>query len=456
MDKENGWGKYTRLRQSGTRFLGKIPEHWRVLPLKRVADIELSNIDKKSDPDEHPVTLCNYMDVYRNEYIRDSSGFMVATASDAQIKRLRLKKGDVLLTKDSESPSDIGVAAYVEADIDAVCGYHLAHVTPHQEELDGEFLGWLLRSHQTRAYFQTEAVGMTRYGLGKWSIANTPIVIPQAWEQRAIANYLRTETKVLDLLIAKQERLIDLLAERRQSVITHAVTKGITLGARMKPSGIGWLGDIPEHWEVKRLKHLGTAKIGLTYSPDDVVSDGAGILVLRASNIQGGRITFDDNVYVDTVIPQRLITQIDDLLICTRNGSRNLIGKNALIDEDSAGLTYGAFTTVFRSPINQYLYWYLASPVFAQQSGRFLTSTINQLTVSNLYSIELPVPPSDERSEIVSYLQQKTGEIDNLISKCRCAIDLLREHRASLISAVVTGKIRVTEEVGASDEMAVA
>ena len=163
-----------------------------------------------------------------------------------------------------------------------------------------------------------------------------------------------------------------------------------------KESGFAWFGDVPAHWTVTRLKYLGEAIIGLTYDPSQVVNGDSGTLVLRSSNVQKGKIILDDNVYVDATIPPDLITIIGDILICSRNGSRALIGKNATIDALSVGQTFGAFMTIFRSRHSRYVSWLLNSPLFEFQSGAFLTSTINQLTVGVLNNFEVPLPPEAE------------------------------------------------------------
>ena len=142
-------------------------------------------------------------------------------------------------------------------------------------------------------------------------------------------------------------------------------------------------------------------------------------------------------------VPERSLVRKDDILICSRNGSRRLIGKNALMTEDLVGQAFGAFMVVFRSDINVYLYWILNSPLFEYQSGSFLTSTINQLTIGNLNSMEVPIPPKEEQVKIIKYLEVKMNIFDNLISKAEQAIQLMKERRTALISAAVTGKIDV-------------
>ncbi len=212
-----------------------------------------------------------------------------------------------------------------------------------------------------------------------------------------------------------------------------------------KDSGVKWLGEVPEHWEVRRLRNVGEAIIGLTYNPQDVVEEEDGILVLRASNVFEGRIVYADNVFVQCAIPDRLITQVGDILLCSRSGSRALIGKNARIDSVSSGVTFGAFMTIFRSDNNDYLHHVFNSKLFEYQSGAFLTSTINQLTLGILYNIKIPWPPLAEQREVIQHLDRATANIANAIERTRHHVDLLREYRTRLISDVVTGKLDVRE-----------
>lgn len=295
--------------------------------------------------------------------------------------------------------------------------------------------------------------GGLRQGMKYADIRRLPLILPSLPEQTAIAAFLDRETAKIDALVAEQRRLIDLLREKRQAVISHAVTRGLNPTAKLKPSGIDWLGDVPEGWEVKRLKDVGEAIIGLTYGPDDVV-EGDGTLVLRSSNVQGGQISLHDNVYVSKIIPESLKTRIGDILICARNGSRALVGKNARIDQSCVGQTFGAFMTIFRSPINDYLTHVFNSVLFESQSGLFSTSTINQLTSGTLLNMQMPIPPKEEQNQIAAHLTNVREQFDALTSTAEAAITLLQERRAALISAAVTGKIDVRDLVAAQTEAA--
>lgn len=314
-----------------------------------------------------------------------------------------------------------------------------------REDILGIFAHHLFRSIP----FQEE---FYRYGKGivadLWStnyseMKSIVLAIPPLPEQSAIATVLDRETAKIDALVAEQEKLIELLKEKRQAVISHAVTKGLDPNVPMKDSGVEWLGEVPSHWEIKRIKHLGEAFNGLTYNPSEISDDSTGTLVLRSSNVQNGIISLEDNVYVTANIPEKLRVKTGDILICSRNGSRALIGKNAIINEDVSGSTFGVFMMVFRSKIYRYIRYILNSELFTFQSSAFLTSTINQLTVQNFNGFEVPVPPSDEQSTIATFLDYETERIDALVTESQRAIDLLKERRAALISAAVTGKIDV-------------
>lgn len=216
-----------------------------------------------------------------------------------------------------------------------------------------------------------------------------------------------------------------------------------------KPSPIDWLEEIPSQWKTTRLKYLGNAIIGLTYSPDEVVEKESedATLVLRSSNVQNGKISLLDNVYVSKDIPEKLRTKKDDILICSRNGSRALIGKNARIDDSSTNMTFGAFMTIFRSKYNEYLSHVFNSKLFEYQSGSFLTSTINQLTTGNLNSFEIPFPSEAELEPINNFLNHETAKIDKLISKQEKLIELLKEKRQAVISHAVTKGLRPDSEM---------
>ena len=271
---------------------------------------------------------------------------------------------------------------------------------------------------------------------------------PPIEEQKLISRYLDKKTSQIDSLVEKIQNKIELLKEQRTSLINHYVTKGLDPNVEMKDSGVEWIGEIPKHWEVTRLKYHGEVLIGLSFDKEDMVDEGQGTLVLRSSNVQNGQVNFSDNVWVKTDVPEKLFVQEGDILICSRNGSRNLIGKNCLLGEESLGMTWGVFMSVFRSKYSEFFFWILNSQVFTSQSGLFLTSTINQLTVSTLENLVFPfVSDTNEQNKINDLLRKETKSIDELIEKEQRRISLLKEYRQSIISSAVTGKVRISEDM---------
>ncbi|HCC6083511.1 TPA: restriction endonuclease subunit S, partial [Klebsiella pneumoniae] len=242
---------YTSYKDSGVEWIGQVPEHWEVKRLRHVGRYSNSGVDKKSYEDQQTVELCNYTDVYYNEFISDDMPFMQATASAHEIEQFTLKKGDVIITKDSEDPSDIGIPAFVPHDMPGVvCGYHLTMIRALNDNY-GSYIHRSIQSDHTRAHFFVESPGITRYGLNQNTIGNAPVALPPPEEQATIAATLDRETARIDALVEKKIRFIELLKEKRQALITHAVTKGLDPNVKMKDSGVEWIGQVPEHWEVK-------------------------------------------------------------------------------------------------------------------------------------------------------------------------------------------------------------
>jgi len=210
----------------------QLPRGWRRKSLSSVAEIRVSNVDKKTTEGEEPVRLCNYIDVYNNEYITAAIDFMEATATPAEIARFRVGVGDVMITKDSETPNDIGVPSVATwSNERLVCGYHLALLKPDRREVEPVFLAKYLRLPKVASYFGKLACGSTRYGLSNSGIARTPLQLPLVPEQRKIARILTT----LDGLIEKTEALIAKYQAVKQGMMHDLVTRGIDAHGHLRP-----------------------------------------------------------------------------------------------------------------------------------------------------------------------------------------------------------------------------
>ena len=234
--------------------------------LADVAEVTISNVDKKTKAGETPVRLCNYTDVYYNQYIRSDMDFMDATATEREISRCSLFAGDVVITKDSEKDDDIGVPAYVSEDIDdLVCGYHLVILRPKPDKIDGAYLFYSLNAREAQHQFHARANGVTRFGLRKADIGTVTVPVPPLLEQRRIAHILGT----LDDKIELNRRMNETLEEMARAVFKDWFVDFGPVRAKMEgreayvPEEI-WrlfpdrlveseLGEVPEGWKVRRL-----------------------------------------------------------------------------------------------------------------------------------------------------------------------------------------------------------
>jgi len=442
--------KYPEYRDSGIRWLGLIPSHWRVKKLKHFCSVFPSNVDKHARDGESVIRLCNYTDVYYNDQITAGMPFMEATATDDQIAKFSLRAGDTIITKDSESADDIAVSAYVPENLPGViCGYHLSMVRPHGE-ISGSFVKRLFDSRYAKSRFAVSANGLTRVGLGQYALDNVEFPLPPTEEQSDIAAFLDRETAKIDALIAEQKRLLELLAEKRQSVISNAVTKGLNPDAPMKDSGVAWLGEVPAHWSVVRLKYVADVQTGIAKGKDQTGKETISVPYLRVANVQDGFLALEEVAMID-IEPQQLERyrlQQGDVLM-NEGGDFDKLGRGAIWKGEVPDCIHQNHVFAVR-PHGVSSEWLncITGSSYAQFyfMGRSKQST-NLASISSTNVMELPVvlPPSDEQFEVLTFVAEETGRLEALADEARRAIDLLRERRAALIAAAVTGQIDVRE-----------
>lgn len=259
-------------------------------------------------------------------------------------------------------------------------------------------------------------------GVNGQQLKAIPLVIPPLSEQQAIAAALSDA----DGVVARLERAI---AKKR--LIKQGAMQDLLTPHRRLP---GFSGE----WEVKKLAQLGDVKTGLTYKPENVKPFGT--LVLRSSNIQNDRLAFDSNVFVDVDVSDEATVRKGDLLICVRNGSRQLIGKTAMIDDRADGMAFGAFMSAFRSEINDYLLWCFQSSVVQDQIAENLGATINQITNKTMKAIEIRLPKDEkERQAIAAVLSDMDAEIQTLESRLTKA----RAVKDGMMQNLLTGRVRL-------------
>ncbi len=452
------WKRHPAYKDSSLSTGVQIPGHWSMTRLKHVAIVRPSNVDKKTVEGQEAVRLCNYVDVYKNDYITEAFDFMQASATPAQIAAFTLKASDVIITKDSETWDDIAVPAYVTTDLPGVlCGYHLALVRPEPERVNGEYLFRSFGAEGICDQFRVAANGIIRFGLDTTSISSSLFPLPPLDEQRHIVAFLDRETAKIDALIAKKERLIELLQEKRTALISRAVTKGLDPTVSMKDSGVAWLGRIPAHWNVKRLKFC-LYKMEQGWSPDAENREASPDewAVMRAGCVNSG--TFDETDHKalpNGVVPDdTLEIHSGDLLMSRACGSAKLVGSVALVRQSRRKLILcdKLFRLRYRTSVvtPQFLEAALQSPMSRYQIERDLSGAeglARNIGQSMVRVMTIPTPPLREQEEIINCLKKASNAVIAMVAKVREAIDKLREYRTALISAAVTGKIDVREEV---------
>jgi type I restriction enzyme, S subunit len=421
---------YSKMKASGVEWLGDVPEKWEVKSLKRCNQL----ITDRASEAQNPIAL---------ENIESHSGALLPTESEYQGLGVRFGAGDILFGKLRPYLAKVGLATKPGEAVGDIfvlrpTGQHSARYLQYQF-LTKEFISIVDGS--------TYGSKMPRVG---WDfLSNMPVVLPEPPEQRSIAAFLDRETAAIDLLVAVQRELIALLKEKRQAVISHAVTKGLDPTAPMKPSGIDWLGDIPMHWMPSRIKYAATVRgrIGFRgYTTDDLVAEGEGALVLGGTNISSnGRISLEKRTFIRwekyEESPEIKIDSGDVLV-----GQRGSCGKVALVPDNIGAATINPSLVVLKiSDINSQflLNWLLGSSAQNVFDSYLNKTAIPMLSQEQISNTPLLTPPIEEQLQICAFLDERTNELDELIAQIENAIDLLLERRAALISAAVTGKIDV-------------
>jgi len=262
-------------------------------------------------------------------------------------------------------------------------------------------------------------------------------------EQQKIAKILTSvdeSIEVTNKIIAKQKRVKTALM---QDLLTRGIDENVNIRSEetheFKDSV---LGRIPKEWETKSLYEIGECKNGLTYSPDDIVENN-GLLVLRSSNIVGNKLSFHDNVFVRKDIKLNYKIKKDDILICVRNGSKTLIGKNALITSNLEGMAHGAFMTIFHSNINKYVFQLFQSDMFFNQVDKNIGATINSINNSDLELFIFSFPKSKKEQEKITDILSKQ---DEAIEQEEQKLQKLQRVKKALMQDLLTGKVRVNYE----------
>ena len=415
---------YDKYKDSGIEWIGEIPEHWEEIQLGRIGKFTSSGINKKISEDELEVKIINYTDVYGNSkfYLDDTIDYMVVTDTENKIREHSVNKGDLIFTPSSETIEDIGVSAVVIEDLENTAfSYHVLRYQ-FDRKLDLHFKKYLCNNNFVLNYFSKNAQGTTRQTLDRNDFKKTTVLIPPFQEQTAIASYLDQKTAEIDELLSDKKRLLELYEEEKTAIINQAVTKGINPDVKMKDSGIEWLGEIPEHWEVKRLKYLAFLRSGNNIVSEQI-KDTGNYPVFGGNGLRG---YFSD---------------------ITHDGNFILIGRQGAYCGNikyGIGKFWASEHAVVLTPLVEYEMKYIGELLRTMNLNQYSVSAAQPgLAVDTIKNLSIPVPPLSEQQSIVRYIETETARIDAKITKTEKLIDLLSEYRTALISEVVTGKIKV-------------
>ena len=426
--------KYDRYKESGVEWLGEVPEHWNIDRLKH----NLRLLTEKTERRENLVAL---------ENIQSWTGCFIPTETEFEGEGVAFECGDILFGK---LRPYLAKAYLAESSGEAVGDFHVMRPS---SILLGRYSIYQILNREFIAIVDGSTFGAKMPRVSWEFMANIAMLIPPLPEQRSIATFLDRETTKIDELITEQQRLIDLLKEKRQAVTSHAVTKGLNPDAPMKETAIEWLGEAPEGWEVKSLKNISPEiTVGIVVEPSKYY-EAVGVPALRSLNVQPGSIKFDNFVFIsnesNAVLSKSRLCAGD--LVSVRSGQP---GTTTIIPPELDGCNCIDLIIIRKPKIDseKFLCWYLNSDSAKYQFSEGTGGAIQQhFNVGTAMKLLIPTPPLVEQITIANFLYSETEKYDELIAEAQHAIALLQERRTALISAAVTGKIDVHSSVSPPD-----
>lgn len=438
--------RYESYKDSGIPWLGEVPEHWEIKPSKYVLSHVGSGKTPKGGAEVYVndgIMMIRSQNVYDDGLRLDDVVYITDEADNAQ-KNSRVLPRDILLNITGAS---IGRVSRVPDDFPlANVNQHVCILRAIESRINSQFLMYYFQSYLIKSLIKSNENGTSREGLNFEQIKSIDISLPPLPEQTAIADYLDNKLGEIDALISKQETLLEKLAEQRTAIITHAVTKGLNAHAPMKNSGVAWLGDVPEHWNIGSLKYLCCVKGGYAFASEDFSDDG--IAVIRISDILSDGTVNNENC---KKIPSELAPNHKDSklykgqLVMAMTGAT--IGKISVYHSDK--LAYinqrvGKFE-IINSKLDYGFLGYILKSWSYQEHIKLTAFGGAQPNISDTemvdYQIALPTLP--EQTAIANYLDEQTAKIDRLSDTVNQTIARLKEYRSALITQAVTGKIKV-------------
>jgi type I restriction enzyme S subunit len=441
------FSRYPAYKDSGVAWLGELPAHWNVMALKRIADVQ-TGVAKGKDHGSRNTVAVPYLRVanVQDGYLDlENVAHMEIPAED--LPRYALRQGDVLMNEGGDFDK-LGRGHVWDGQIDpCITQNHVFAVRPRN--VSSAWLNAITGSNFTQFYFMTRSKQSTNLAsISSTNLMELPVILPPESEQQLILNYVADQTGKIDALVAEQRRLMTLLKEKRQAVITHAVTRGLNPDAPMKPSGIEWLGVVPAHWNVIALKRIADVQTGVAKGKDHGSRTTVAVPYLRVANVQDGYLDLENVATME--IPaedlSRYALRRGDVLM-NEGGDFDKLGRGHVWDRqiDPCITQNHVFAvrprTVSSSWVNAITGSNFAQFYFMTRSKQ----STNLASISSTNLMELPVilPPESEQQSILTFIADQTARFDTLTTEAQRAIDLLQERRTALISAAVTGQIDV-------------
>jgi type I restriction enzyme S subunit len=434
------YSAYPKYKKSGVEWLGDVPAHWEVERLQYQASINDEAYPETMEPDFEIL----YVDISSVDSVNGiiKKEPMIFENAPSRARRI-VRDGDTIISTVRTYLRAIAPVEKPEANLTASTGF--AVIRPRL--INKKYLSKMITAPFFVEEIVSRSVGVSYPAINASDIGLIAIPVPSFSEQRAIAEFLDRETGRIDELITKKERLIDLLKEKRTALISHAVTKGLNPKVKMKPSGVEWLGDVPEHWEVSRFRRL-ICYIRNGTSTTQVEETDCMLPVTRIETISKGIIDFDKIGFVEPFHgSEQFRLKKGDLLLSHIN-SLSMIGNCAIYCSDLP--LYSGMNLLRIIPNGQihpkWLWYFVVHDGFKKTLSSRAKPAINQasLTTNQIKEMIIVIPTYSEQQSIAAFLDRETNKIDALISKVETAITKLKEYRTALISAAVTGKIDVS------------
>ncbi len=434
--------RYESYKDSGVEWLGEVPGHWEVKPIKTVTSCNDEALPENT-PEDYEFDYIEISDVNSSGKVINSTKHFFASAP-SRARRI-VRNGDIIVS--TVRTYLRAIASIDDISQNTIVSTGFAVIRP--KSVDHSFMGYMFRAEYLISDIIAKSVGISYPAINASELVRLKIPLPPLPEQQSIASYLDRETSRIDSLISEQNELIALLKEKRQALISHCVTKGLDPDVKMKDSGVEWLGMVPEHWEVTKLKHLVIIKTGFAFSSEAFIDEG--IPVLRIGDISpNDAVDFSNGKFLPMKykeINSGCLVISDDIVMAMTGAT---IGKAGWYNLPEPALLNQRVCLFRTNQLNIQRYtWYILNSSFYMEHINLTAFGGAQPNISDteIADYYVPLPPLPEQQSIATYLDKETSKIDNLIKESESTITLMQEHRAALISAAVTGKIKVPDVV---------